>query len=866
MFSYLPCVVSYFGQLISFSAESGSLDNEISQSLTSAKEKPLPSSKSGESVADVVKSATSYTRSETSIDFCDHDSVLKLFGPSEIVHSYYTCNKNNCFSLTEREQKKNSALKRDRFKHQWIRDDNLAFDSCTGMWWVIYKEESGDEKGGMFCLLCKKHNTANLKNNSKVYNLIPAQRLKTDAVKDHSKSAQHAAAVQAEMLSRVSIFHKEVEEQVKSKDEVLQNAFMSVYWLAKEEMANKKFLSLLTLLQMLGLENMKHFRHRSAGSTIEIFLTLGGVLKQRVVEALRKSKAFGLLVDEVTDISVMEQLIGFAQYISDDGSAMVKFLFVDNVLEGSSSANAETITNCISNNLDKCELDVQKMMSLVSDGAKVMTGERTGVAARLKQINSKLINVHCVCHRLALACAGASDETKYITQVEGVLLQLWKFFAKSPKRTALLVKAQESWRKMKLSEKARSVVAKKVRKACRTRWLSTSNTVDGVYEDFVPTIQAINLAGEKDGLATYLLSKMKSFKFIGTIYILKAVLLELAALSRVFQRGIVNFGHILPAITYTTDKLTKIAQDETPITQLQIDIQENGRLGTCEFKSNDHEIQVLRNLLKKYTQALKENIDSRFKDAMPVVCAFAIFNANAIPKRGTAEFLSYGLKEISTLSNHYFQGDKEAQQQVKAEWEKLKNDLLLWKEEIPQELDNITPTEWSLKRLLSMRTEYGHFYSKLVWIAEIILPLPMSNAWPERGASAVKRVKSRLRSSMTNQMLEALLHISINGPPVREAQELVKEAVEAWSNAKKRRKLPPSANPGGTSCGNSQGEVQIILVDSAVQTDIQVQEDEKVEEASVQAEVAAAVEAFKLGDHQASYDSDDSAFESEDEY
>lgn len=111
-------------------------------------------------------------------------------------------------------------------------------------------------------------------------------------------------------------------------------------------------------------------------------MTLGRVLKQRVVETLRKSKAFGLLV-EVTDISVIEQLIiGFAQYVSDDGEAMVKFLFVYNVLEDSSSANAETkITKCISNNLDKCELDVQKMMSLVSDGAKIMTGERTGVAA-----------------------------------------------------------------------------------------------------------------------------------------------------------------------------------------------------------------------------------------------------------------------------------------------------------------------------------------------------------------------------------------------------------------------------------------------------------------------------------------------------
>ena len=59
-------------------------------------------------------------------------------------------------------------------------------------------------------------------------------------------------------------------------------------------------------------------------------------------------------------------------------------------------------------------------------------------------------------------------------------------------------------------------MAKKMQKACRTRWTSTSNVVDGVYEDFVPIIQAINLADEKDGLATYLLSKINIFKFFGT--------------------------------------------------------------------------------------------------------------------------------------------------------------------------------------------------------------------------------------------------------------------------------------------------------------------------------------------------------------
>lgn len=174
--------------------------------------------------------------------------MLKLFGPSEIVHSYYTCNKYNCFSFTEREQKKNSALKRDRFKHQWIRDHNLAFDSCTGMWWVIYKEESDDEKEGMFCLLCKKHNSAHLKNNSKVYNL------KTDALKDYSKSAQHAAAVQAEMLSRVSIFHKEVKESVKSKDEVLQMHLCQYTGWLKKRWPTRSFYHFSHFSKCLGLK------------------------------------------------------------------------------------------------------------------------------------------------------------------------------------------------------------------------------------------------------------------------------------------------------------------------------------------------------------------------------------------------------------------------------------------------------------------------------------------------------------------------------------------------------------------------------------------------------------------------------------
>ena len=61
--------------------------------------------------------------------------------------------------------------------------------------------------------------------------------------------------------------------------------------------------------------------------------------------------------------------------------------------------------------------------------------------------------------------------------------------------------------------------------------------------------------------------------------------------------------------------------------------------------------------------------------------------------------------------------------------------------------------------------------------------------------------------------------------------------MEAWSKAKKRRKLPRPTNLGAVPSGNMKSEVQAILVDFAVQTNLEVDVNNEVEEANVQAEV-----------------------------
>ena len=44
---------------------------------------------------------------------------------------------------------------------------------------------------------------------------------------------------------------------------------------------------------------------------------------------------------------------------------------------------------------------------------------------------------------------------------------------------------------------------------------------------------------------------------------------------------------------------------------------------------------------------------------------------------------------------------------------------------------------------------------------------------------------------MANDTLNALMHISLNGPSTKEAKEIINQSVDVWLNKKKRRKLQP---------------------------------------------------------------------------
>ncbi|CAH3171784.1 unnamed protein product, partial [Porites evermanni] len=165
----------------------------------------------------------------------------------------------------------------------------------------------------------------------------------------------------------------------------------------------------------LAVNHLKYFNHRAAGPIRGIFLVLGETIEEEIVRSAQKVQSYGLMVNEVTDISVQSQMLTFIQFVSPVTSCMeIALLLVRNVLEEFASANADAFTSLIKDELQQCSLSLKNLKGFATDRASVMTGKKNGVATKLSELNPVLISVHCICHKLALACTYTNKEIDYI--------------------------------------------------------------------------------------------------------------------------------------------------------------------------------------------------------------------------------------------------------------------------------------------------------------------------------------------------------------------------------------------------------------------------------------------------------------------
>ena len=788
------------------------------------------------------------------------EEVVSLFPdvPPSKIHQYDLCKLRDCSDISKEEHNRiKEKRNREKFHHHWLGTRS----EVTGVCWPIYIEGEG-----FFCIHCKIHRTENKQNKDKIFSQEPCVRIKEQAIKSHgSETIAHSLAESQELLKRGSIIHKKVEHNADVKHDVYYNAFYSIYWIMSHAVANRNVKSLLSLLEEVHCE-IKSFNHNSPSSHREIMLLIAKQIKDKVLEDCKEGMTFGLLVDDMSDVTSMEQMIVFVQYYSrKEEKVSVKFLRVENVLAEAVSADSETLTKLLCKTLEEDGLDIKKLSGMASDGAAVMLGSRNGVGKRMKEKSPNLIVIHCVCHRLALACADSNQELQYLKSVVDWLTQLWKLFEYSNKKLAAFIKTQINLINLKLLGNVKKKTAKKLKKACKTRWLSTESSVKSAIENYSAIVQTLMQLESACATSAGLLKKCNTGKFLSTLFILNDILPILANISRSFQKSVVNFSRIKPCLEYAKAELEKLASSQTSEDKFREEIHQLEERGLLQFNMKDSVYTDMTKLKKKYIASLVTHIDERFRESTPLIGAFAVFDPMLVPN----DVNDYGSEEIEVIAHHFFK-ETDEKAMFKAEWGKFKFDMKEWKKSFKVTPDQ-SPTEWCLQRILQMRSCYGPMFPCLSYIAEVILSLPVSNAWPERGASKIKLIKSRLRNRMKNDLLNGIMQVHLNGPQMfsKECKDLIQTSVKEWLKQKKRRNVAKSSGEGdhrefnSSSVEENEERAAELGVDAETQT-AEMQDIEKEKEA--EEEQQALVDAlFGLdGDGKGEYQSDDSGMESDD--
>ena len=164
----------------------------------------------------------------------------------------------------------------------------------------------------------------------------------------------------------------------------------------------------------------------------------------------------------------------------------------------------------------------------------------------------------------------------------------------------------------------------------------------------------------------------------------------------------------------------------------------------------------------------------------PVMKSMKIFFLENLPEE-KEKLSTYGEIEISTLCNYF------------------KDHL----ERVGCQVDKLINTEWMTLKLhmhSRRKTDTKSFYKRIftssmkekfqniLTLVEIVFVIPTSSAICERGFSLMARIKSDWRSKMDSVMLDYLMSISLNGPPVKEYN--CAKALYRWHTDGSRMRRP----------------------------------------------------------------------------
>lgn len=584
------------------------------------------------------------------------------------------------------------------------------------------------------------------------------------------KQAVMALSNHADVGEMLSVQHA---KEKKLNREYLLKVLSTIRYLARQGIplrgdGNEKDSNFYQLLVLRGEDiscikpmlEKSQLKYTSPEIQNEILTIMANQILRKIAAQLQLS-FFTVMIDETTDIANTEQVVLVFRWVDNTLSVHEEFVG----LYKTESIHATYLVKIIQDTLLRFNLKFELCRGQCYDGASVMRGIKTGVAKCISDKEPRAVFTHCYGHALNLAVGDTVKQSKVMKSSLETVYEISKLVKKSPKRDAMFQKLKQ--------ELAPDTPG--VRILCPTRWTVRAASLQSVLDNYEALLalweeaKESPLDSETKARIIGVEAQMASFNFLFGVSLGALILNHSDNLSRTLQHQSMSAAEGQHMARLTLDVLKSLRQPEQFYLFYQRVLHDQQRFdisipslprkrraprqletGSTEGDYHSSTEEYYRMLYYEAIDLVIEAITERFdQPGYKIYRNLEDLILNTCRGQRNEE-------ELDFVCNFY--KDDLDKQQLRAQLPLL---FALFNDVQKSEKREITIHN-VLKILCQLSSPQQLAFSQVFIVMKLLLVMPATNSCSERSFSALRRLKTHLRSTMSQLRLNNLLVLHIH--------------------------------------------------------------------------------------------------------